>query len=182
MPRWSTLAWVTLVGIVSLLSVLMRWRVPVTTGASLADDALYARLAGYLIHGQWLGPFDQFTLLKRPAYPVFIALMYRWVIPLKVGEQMTYLLAAAAVAGCVWVVTLRRALAMVAYVVLALDPVNFNIHSSRVTRDGWYSSLSMLFVATFFLAGLTQYSFGDAEVVIPMWLATAILMRCADGA
>ena len=37
-------------------------------------------------------------------------------------------------------------------------------------------------IATFFLAGLTQYSFGDAEVVIPMWLATAILMRCADGA
>jgi O-Antigen ligase len=37
-------------------------------------------------------------------------------------------------------------------------------------------------VATFFLAGLTQYSFGDAEVVIPMWLAAAVLMRCADGA
>ena len=37
-------------------------------------------------------------------------------------------------------------------------------------------------IATFFLAGLTQYNFGDAEVVIPMWLATAILMRCADDA
>jgi len=36
-------------------------------------------------------------------------------------------------------------------------------------------------VATFFVAGLTQYSFGDAEVVIPMWLATAILMRCAGA-
>jgi len=37
-------------------------------------------------------------------------------------------------------------------------------------------------VATFFLAGLAQYSFGDAEVVIAMWLATAILMRCWDEA
>jgi O-antigen ligase len=36
-------------------------------------------------------------------------------------------------------------------------------------------------VVTFFLAGLTQYSFGDAEVVIAMWLATAVLMRCTDG-
>jgi O-antigen ligase len=36
-------------------------------------------------------------------------------------------------------------------------------------------------IATFFLAGLTQYSFGDAEVVIAMWLATAVLMRCTDG-
>ncbi len=37
-------------------------------------------------------------------------------------------------------------------------------------------------IATFFLAGFTQYSFGDAEVVIAMWLATALLMRCADDA
>jgi O-antigen ligase len=37
-------------------------------------------------------------------------------------------------------------------------------------------------IATFLFAGLTQYSFGDAEVVIGMWLATAVLMRCADRA
>lgn len=37
-------------------------------------------------------------------------------------------------------------------------------------------------VATFCLAGLTQYNFGDAEVVMSMWLATALLMRCADDA
>lgn len=152
MPSWPTLAWVALVGIVSVVSVLLRWRVPITTGASLADDALYVRLAGYLAHGQWLGPFDQFTLLKGPAYPAFIALTYRWGVPLKIGEQLTYLFAAAAVAGCIWVVTRRRALALVAYVVLALDPVNFDTHGSRVTRDGWYSSLSLLFVALFFLA------------------------------
>ena len=37
-------------------------------------------------------------------------------------------------------------------------------------------------IATFLFAGLTQYSFGDAEVVISMWLATAVLMRCAEPA
>jgi O-antigen ligase len=35
-------------------------------------------------------------------------------------------------------------------------------------------------IATFLLAGLTQYSFGDAEVVIGMWLAAAVLMRCTE--
>jgi putative inorganic carbon (HCO3(-)) transporter len=35
-------------------------------------------------------------------------------------------------------------------------------------------------IATFLFAGLTQYSFGDAEVVIGMWLAAAVLMRCAE--
>jgi putative inorganic carbon (hco3(-)) transporter len=37
-------------------------------------------------------------------------------------------------------------------------------------------------MVTFLLAGLTQYSFGDAEVAIGMWLTTAVLMRCAEGA
>jgi hypothetical protein len=37
-------------------------------------------------------------------------------------------------------------------------------------------------IVTFLLAGLTQYSFGDAEVVIGMWLTTAVLMRCTEAA
>jgi len=31
----------------------------------------------------------------------------------------------------------------------------------------------------FLVGGLTQYNFGDNEVAIPMWLALALLMRCA---
>jgi len=37
-------------------------------------------------------------------------------------------------------------------------------------------------MVTFLLAGLTQYNFGDAEVAIGMWITTAVLMRCAEGA
>src|SRR5262249_16265660 len=37
-------------------------------------------------------------------------------------------------------------------------------------------------IVTFLLAGLTQYSFGDAEVVIGMWLTTAVLMRFTEAA
>ncbi len=37
-------------------------------------------------------------------------------------------------------------------------------------------------IVTFLLAGLTQYSFGDAEVAIGMWLTTAVLMRFAEAA
>src|SRR4030095_2863290 len=54
----------------------------------------------------------------------------------------------------------------------------------RAATDGgqWATAAgAWVGIATFFLAGLTQYSFGDAEVVIPMWLATAVLMRCADS-
>ena len=51
------------------------------------DDRLYLRTASYLAQGRWLGPFDQFTLLKGPAYPAFVAAMYRSGVPLKVGDN-----------------------------------------------------------------------------------------------
>jgi putative inorganic carbon (HCO3(-)) transporter len=54
----------------------------------------------------------------------------------------------------------------------------------RGARDGgqWATAAgAWVGIATFFIAGVTQYSFGDAEVVMPMWLATAVLMRCADA-
>lgn len=176
MPSWSTLTRIGAVAMVSALSVVLRQVVPITTDPSPVDDALYARIAGYLAHGQWLGPFDQFTLLKGSAYPAFIALMFRSGVPFRVGEQLTYLLAAAAVGTCVWVVTRRRALALVAYVVLALDPVNFDVYGSRVTRDGWYSSLSMLFVAAFFLAVYSAVT----RARLP-WLASASVLAGVSG-
>ena len=146
---------VTLIGLaaaVSALSLILRAHVPITVAGEPVDDLLFVRGATYLAHGQWLGPFDQFTLVKGPGYPAFIAAMYRSGVSLKVGEQLTYLLASAAIAGCIWVVTRRRAVTLAAYAVLALDPVNFSTYGSRLIRDGWYSSICMLFVATFFLA------------------------------
>ena len=116
------------------------------------DDRLYLRTATSLAQGRWLGAFDQYTLLKGPAYPAFIAAMYRAGVPLKVGEQLTHLLAAAAVALCVWVVARRFVVAIAVYVALAFDPVNFDTWASRATRDSWYSSLTLLLIASVFLA------------------------------
>ena len=148
-----------------------------TPYGSSFDDVLYVRIATFLAHGQWLGPFDQLTLLKGPAYPAFIALTYRSGVPLKIGEQLTYLLSAAAVAGCVWMTMRRRAAALVVYVVLALDPVNFDSYNARVLRDGWYASLSVLFVATFFLA-----AFGAITHVRLRWLIPVSVTAGLGGA
>jgi len=125
---------------------------PVTHGGGYVDDRLYLRAASYLAQGRWLGPFDQYTLLKGPGYPAFVAAMYRSGVPLKVGEQLTHLLAAAAVALCVWVASRRAVIALAVYVALALDPVNFDTWASRATRDSWYSSLTLLLIAAVFLA------------------------------
>jgi hypothetical protein len=90
--------------------------------------------------------------VKGPAYPGFIAAMYRLGVPLQTGEQLTHLVAAAAVAMCVWTVLRRPVVALTAYTLLAIDPTNFDTWSSRATRDTWYSSITMLLVALVFLA------------------------------
>lgn len=108
------------------------------------------------------------TLIKNPGYPIFIASMYRVGIPLKIGEQLTYLMAAASVASCVWVVIRRVALTLVVFVVLALDPVNFSLYDARVYRDGWYASISLLFIATFFLAGYGAIARGRMRWLLPI--------------
>ena len=135
------------------VSVVLRELVPVSVlPKSGYDDSLFIRQATSLSQGRWLGAFDDLTLSKGPAYPVFIATMHTLHVPLKVGEQLTQLAAALALAGCVWVLTRRPVVTTAAFVVVALDPTMFGFAASRVIRNSWYASLSLLLLATFFLA------------------------------
>lgn len=48
---------------------------PLTVHPSAAhDDGLYMTLGHYIAVGKWLGPFNQFTLMKGPGFPAFLAL------------------------------------------------------------------------------------------------------------
>jgi hypothetical protein len=42
-------------------------------GSAGHDDHLFIQLAEYLVNGDWLGPYNQLTLAKGAAYPLFIA-------------------------------------------------------------------------------------------------------------
>ncbi len=136
----------------SVVSLLARREVPTMVGASPYDSGLFVRQANYLVDGRWLGPFDNLTLAKGPAYPLFIAFTHEVGIPLKLGEHLTWLAAALAVAGCFWLVTRRRALSAAIYLVLVLCPDSFGDANAGVVRDGWYASLTLLFLSSLFLA------------------------------
>ena len=137
---------------VSVLSLVARVIEPVQMGASGVDGGLFVRLATFLSHRRWLGPFDALTLAKGPSYPALMALSFRIGVPLKIAEQLTYLLAAACLAGCIWQVTRRWRPAVAAYAVLALNPMSFGVANTSVLRDGWAASLALLFIASTFLA------------------------------
>src|SRR5689334_1498626 len=60
-----------------LVYVFVAVRVPIAVWATAPhDDTLFMLLGRYLANGDWLGPYNQFTLMKGPGYPAFLALSH----------------------------------------------------------------------------------------------------------
>ena len=112
------------------------------------DDALFIRLANFLAHGEWLGPYDHFTLAKSPMYPLFIAATYLVHVPLFTAQQLLY------AAACGWLVAAvrplvpNRPLRFGLFAVLLFNPVTYDtIIHARVLRQDIIYSLALIIVA-----------------------------------
>lgn len=55
------------------------------------DGLYYARLANYIIHGQWFGPYSKMTLIKAPFYSFFMIFSFLTGLPLLLNETLLYL-------------------------------------------------------------------------------------------
>ncbi len=56
-------------------------------GPAFHDDRLFVDLAAHLANGEWLGPYNQFTLAKGPMFSVFIAGAFLLGLPLVFAQQ-----------------------------------------------------------------------------------------------
>lgn len=71
--RYSEYQWRVVIGI-SLIGLILRWRVPAFIIPSTPkDDLLGVRLTSSLTQGNWLGTWSQDTLVKPPGYPIFLS-------------------------------------------------------------------------------------------------------------
>jgi len=59
-------------------------------GNATLDDRLFLELAQSLVRGEWLGSYNETTLAKGPAYPIFIALIFYLGLPLGLAQQALY--------------------------------------------------------------------------------------------
>jgi hypothetical protein len=57
------------------------------------DDLFFAKAAHYIIHGQWLGPYTQMTLIKGPFYSFFLIVSFLAGLPLILSETIFYIAA-----------------------------------------------------------------------------------------
>ncbi len=145
-----------LLGAMALLGALKLWLVAwhqiAAEGAARYDDLLFVELADHLRHGEWLGAYDERTLVKGAVYPLWLAAVSLSSLPLLPAQQ-----ALRAISAFVLVVALRpliphRGARLALFALILFDPATFDRSSMRVVREGIYPSLT-----TFILAGLAAF-------------------------
>ncbi len=125
-------------------------------GSLTIDDQWFVARASAISDGEWLGPFDTYTLIKQPGYPMFVAGVYTLRLPLLLAQQLLYAVAAAAIVAVLRPVLPGRR-SLVAFGLLLFNPVTMNTSiSARVDRALVYASASMLLLAC--LVGLVVTS------------------------
>jgi hypothetical protein len=136
---------------------------------NIYDQVRYAHMADSLGSGQWLGPYDRYTLLRRPGYPLWIALVRPTGLPLRVAVEVTVALAAWALARSLALLGLRRGVAVAAYAAVLFHPHGFIVHD-EILADGFYAAGLAAFVG-----GLIRL-FADPPPSAPESLLTGLAL------
>src|ERR1700722_18056994 len=87
------------------------------------DDGLFMRLGASLASGNWLGDFSQFTLMKGPGYPAFLAMTSFSGLSVAATHGLFQFAAIALAAWAVYALTSSRATAVVTLIILAFYPI-----------------------------------------------------------
>lgn len=141
MYRLNRLGWFIIVGL-ALIYLVLALHTPIwLRGKASYDDALFIRHALSLIHGNWLGAYDNLTLVKGPGYPFFLAACFGLGLPITLTQPLLYALACLAVALAVAGLTRVTWLPVLLYAVLLWHPAMLPL---RVIRDSIYGAQTLL--------------------------------------
>ena len=114
------------------------------------DDLLFVKEAWEIVQGNWLGPYNQYTLIKGPFYPFFIAVSYWLAIPLMAAQQMLWASAALVFVVAVYPALKNQTLALLIFLFLLLAPVSYSTPTMRVFREGFYPTLGFMVLSCLF--------------------------------
>ena len=94
--------------------------------------------------GHWFGPYDEFTLIKQPFFPMYMAAMQEFGLPITIAHLLLYGLAC--FVACVAIKPLCRNsfVLCMTFVVLYFNPMENNVYSWSTTRGQINGSLTLL--------------------------------------
>src|SRR5205085_9946292 len=103
-------------------------------------------LARRLSEGNWLGQYDQFTLMKGPGYPAFLALSSVFGISTQLARSLFHCAAIAIFVAICHRFLRSYLLSGLLFTLLLLDPGSFQGQQLRILRDTIYYAQSLLCV------------------------------------
>ena len=107
------------------------------------DDGLYIKLAGHLVRGEWLGPYDLVTLLKSPGYSFWVAANFFIGLPLHVSQHLIYAGACALFVLAIGPRISSRLVRLGLFALLLFQPMSFSTSTLRYTRDSLYTTQTL---------------------------------------
>ena len=113
------------------------------------DDGAFMTLGRYLAQGQWLGPFDQYTLMKGPGYSVFLALVSWLGISISWGHAALHCVSIVFVAVVCRRFVQSAFLVAVLFTLLLWHPIPLSSSMLRVVRDVIVGAQVLIFIVAF---------------------------------
>lgn len=112
------------------------------------DDLYFAKAANYILHGHWMGPYTQMTLIKTPFYAFFLVLSFFTGLPLFLDETLFYAGACIILFFAFIPLVNNQWLRLLLFSILLYSPASFVTDMNlRVYREFVYSSLTLYIVA-----------------------------------
>ena len=136
-----------------VLYIFVRVHTPMTILAGAPhDDTLFMQLAEYLVQGQWFGPYNEFTLVKGPGYPFFLAASYLAGTSVSLSTALFHCSAVTFFSFVSHRFLRSYLLSAILFTLLLWHPSTLSIHLLRVYREEIYYAQALIFLAALIAA------------------------------
>lgn len=133
------------------------------------DDLYYAKAAHFILHGEWLGPYSNMTLIKGPFYAFFLIASSLTGLPLLLNETLFYVVSCVVLFVALKPLINNRWWRLLIFTILLYCPMTLATEwTLRVYREFVYFSLT-LFVTAFAIGLLLRIRSGLKTLVF--WAA-----------
>ncbi len=145
---------ITAVALLAIFTLIRMWfflKTPLRLQAdALCDDLLMVKYALSMLDFEWLGPYEELTLVKAPAFSALLAVGYVLNLSYSFMLLVCFVLACVLFARSMYALTKSHALAMFCYVCLLLSPAMMHEENvQKVYRGGYIVVFTLLVVAAF---------------------------------
>lgn len=123
---------------------------------SNTDDFHYIKLAYFFSNNKWLGPYDQYTILKNGFYSIYVGFTSKFGIPLIVNWHILYILAGIYIFSGLKSMKFKEPILIILFALFVFNPMTHSADNFRTVRDPIFMCFNLLFIGALINGSLTN--------------------------